>query len=136
MTTLWIGRHSDCQVVLSDLSVSRYHATIVETGDGKFLICDEKSSGGTFLYEDSGWQRISRSLIDENSLLKFGELEISVPELLTKSKVPLKNPVLKQVVSLAGISNLELKPKKERKDVREKYIRDPETGQIVKGRKK
>jgi FHA domain len=45
-TELLIGRHSTCDVVLSDLSVSRRHARLVFR-DGKWVLQDLQSTNGT-----------------------------------------------------------------------------------------
>ena len=44
-----IGRNSDCDIVLDSETVSRYHATIRDIGNGIFTIKDLGSRNGTFI---------------------------------------------------------------------------------------
>lgn len=42
------GRHRDCDVVLEDVTVSRYHAEILRE-DGRYFLVDDGSLNGTYL---------------------------------------------------------------------------------------
>ena len=44
-----IGRHPDCDLVLTDQEASSHHATIEREGDGTFVLRDLKSTNGTFV---------------------------------------------------------------------------------------
>ena len=45
---LTIGRSEDCDVLLSDASVSRHHA-VIESSDDGFIVRDTGSRAGTFV---------------------------------------------------------------------------------------
>ncbi len=44
-----IGRHPDCNLVLTDQEASSHHATIESEADNKFVLRDLKSTNGTFV---------------------------------------------------------------------------------------
>ncbi len=67
-TVLRIGRAADNEVVVSDLSVSRYHAELRRTARGSFEIVDLESHNGTFL----NGQRISAAPVTEDDLIGVG----------------------------------------------------------------
>lgn len=46
--TTSFGRHRDCDVVLEDVTVSRYHADILHEG-GRYVLVDDGSLNGTYL---------------------------------------------------------------------------------------
>lgn len=46
---VYIGRHTDCQVFLPERTVSRQHAVIFATKEGKWMVEDLDSGNGTFL---------------------------------------------------------------------------------------
>ena len=66
-TVLRIGRAGDNDVVVSDLSVSRYHAELRRTARG-FEVIDLESHNGTFL----NGQRISAAPVTEDDLIGVG----------------------------------------------------------------
>jgi ABC-type multidrug transport system ATPase subunit len=66
-TVLRIGRAGDNDVVVSDLSVSRYHAELRRTARG-FQVIDLESHNGTFL----NGQRISAAPVTEDDLIGVG----------------------------------------------------------------
>ncbi len=66
---LRIGRAEDNDIVLSDLSVSRHHAELRNTGDGRYAIVDLDSSNGTFL---NGARVIFTSPVTEQDIIGIG----------------------------------------------------------------
>jgi ABC transport system ATP-binding/permease protein len=67
-TRLRIGRAADNDVVVSDLSVSRYHAELRRTSRGGFEIVDLDSHNGTYL----NGQRITVAPVTETDLIGVG----------------------------------------------------------------
>jgi ABC-type multidrug transport system ATPase subunit/pSer/pThr/pTyr-binding forkhead associated (FHA) protein len=66
---LRIGRQHDNDIVLADLSVSRHHAELRNTGDGSYVIVDLDSSNGTFL---NGSRVIFTSPVTEQDIIGIG----------------------------------------------------------------
>ena len=65
---LRIGRTSDNDLVLSDLSISRHHAELRKTSDGKYQIVDLDSHNGTFV----NGQRVTSATLTEKDILGIG----------------------------------------------------------------
>jgi ABC transport system ATP-binding/permease protein len=65
---LRIGRAADNDVVVSDLSVSRYHAELRRTSRGSYEIVDLDSHNGTYL----NGQRVSVAPVTETDLIGVG----------------------------------------------------------------
>jgi hypothetical protein len=68
MKQIRIGRNQDNDIVIDDSSVSRHHATIVQTTNG-FIICDNNSSNGTFI---NGIRIDDETSLKQNDILKIG----------------------------------------------------------------
>ena len=67
-TLLRIGRAADNQVVVNDLSVSRYHAELRRDPRGGYTIVDLNSHNGTFV----NGQRVSAAPVTERDVLTIG----------------------------------------------------------------
>ena len=65
---LRIGRTSDNDLVLSDLSISRHHAELRKTSDGKYQIVDLGSHNGTFV----NGQRVTSATLTEKDIVGIG----------------------------------------------------------------
>ncbi len=65
---LRIGRATDNEVVVSDLSVSRYHAELRRNSSGRYEIADLGSHNGTFV----NGQRISSAPVNEADIIGIG----------------------------------------------------------------
>jgi pSer/pThr/pTyr-binding forkhead associated (FHA) protein len=63
-----IGRRSDCQLVLHDLSVSRQHASVYLSREG-WVIEDLHSKGGTFINRN----QITRIVLREGDSIQIGK---------------------------------------------------------------
>lgn len=64
-----IGRESDNDIVIADVSVSRYHCTIVKDDNGKIKIYDHDSSNGTFV----NGHKVNKSIeLKENDIVRIG----------------------------------------------------------------
>jgi pSer/pThr/pTyr-binding forkhead associated (FHA) protein len=86
-----IGRDETNDVVLSDPSVSRRHAELVDTGDGTYKLVDSGSSNGTWSMNDDGWSRVTTAEVDADALVKIGDHFTSVTALLTAAGAPPTN---------------------------------------------
>lgn len=67
---LIVGRGSDCDVVLSDLAVSRVHAILMLYG-GRWLILDRKSTNGTRVNGRRIW---GTTVVEPGDRVAFGPL--------------------------------------------------------------
>jgi pSer/pThr/pTyr-binding forkhead associated (FHA) protein len=89
-----IGRARECDIVLADDTVGRYHAELLYAEEGKFFISDCQSTNGTWLRREGRGKevKIHQENIFPNDVLRFGKIIISVNELLdvVKQKITLK----------------------------------------------
>ncbi len=67
-TALRIGRTPDNDLVLEDLEVSRHHAELRKTADGRYVIADVGSHNGTFV----NGRRITSHLLTEDDIVGIG----------------------------------------------------------------
>ena len=107
MTTLIIGRAKDADISISDATVSRRHAELAIAPDGKMVLSDQDSTGGTYLLIGNGWRRISSTPVTAADRVRFAGHETTVEEILAQ----------------AG--------QKSPSGRRKRYERDPETGEII-----
>jgi pSer/pThr/pTyr-binding forkhead associated (FHA) protein len=66
-----IGRKFDNDLVLQDLSISRYHAEIVFENN-KFMLVDKESSGGTFLNN----QKVDKTVLYSGDIISLSSTPI------------------------------------------------------------
>jgi pSer/pThr/pTyr-binding forkhead associated (FHA) protein len=67
-----IGRDANCDLAISDMSVSRRHAQLDRTPDG-WLLSDLSSTNGTRL---NGWRVRGQVPVRPGDLVRFGDLEV------------------------------------------------------------
>lgn len=79
---LVVGRAEACEVVVAHPSVSREHAELRLRSDGSILLVDLDSLNGTFVLEDCGPRKIESEVVSQRALLRLGNIEVSVAELL------------------------------------------------------
>lgn len=73
-TEYTIGRSSSCDIVISNMSISKCHAEFVITSNGRFFLTDRCSSSGTYVLADvDRWERIKQSFIELKQPLMFGD---------------------------------------------------------------
>lgn len=65
-----VGRGSACDLVLSDLTVSRVHAELRREADGGWLIVDLGSLNGTRL---NGWRLVGPARVRSGDEISFGD---------------------------------------------------------------
>lgn len=78
-----IGRSTDCDLVLADMSVSRLHAELELLENNRLLLTDCHSSQGTFVIRGGHEEKIKQQTVSKQDLLKFGNITIPVSEVLT-----------------------------------------------------
>ena len=78
-----IGRSTDCDLVLADLTVSRLHAEIELLENNDLLLSDCQSTRGTSVIRDGNEEKIRQKIILGTDFLRFGDISISVKEVLT-----------------------------------------------------
>ncbi len=78
-----VGRDTDTAITVQHTTVSRLHAEVIPLPDGRLYVTDCASRNGTFINEDGHWRKISQDFASGGARLRFGEVETSVPHLLT-----------------------------------------------------
>jgi pSer/pThr/pTyr-binding forkhead associated (FHA) protein len=111
-----VGRDADCDVPLSNLSVSRKHAAVAETAGG-WVVEDLSSVNGTFLKG----KRVTDAVLSSGDVLRFGEVKAvfrvetkrsessgtgKLLQTLSVKPVRRARPVAVVVATLAGIALL------------------------------
>jgi len=71
---IYIGRHEHSQVFLPDREVSRQHAAIFATREGKWMVEDLESANGTFL----NGKKIHQELLKSGDGLRLGGFAIEI----------------------------------------------------------
>ncbi len=77
-----IGRDKNCDVPIADDSVSRLHAELTVSDGGRLFLTDCQSSNGTSVIREGKPQRIQRGIIFSRDHVQFGDVVISVKDLL------------------------------------------------------
>ena len=78
-----LGRDAAAAITVQHTTVSRLHAEVIPLPDGRLYVTDCASRNGTFINEDGHWRKISQDFVGAGAQLRFGEVETSVPHLLT-----------------------------------------------------
>ena len=78
---LTLGRSTKNRIVLSDPSISSFHATLRKQVDGNWTVEDLGSKNGTYL-DDSG-QRITQAIVASDDPIRFGKHVTTVSRLLS-----------------------------------------------------
>jgi len=127
-----IGRSRTADIVIGpdQNSVSREHAELVQTDDGRYYLTDCDSRFGTFLEEAGGnWKRFRQSYVQKRDKIRLGEYEVSVAELLTMMPDDSEGRPIPQYVFVSDNST------KRESDISElpygPVERDPATGKII-----
>ena len=72
--TVTIGRQ-DCDIVLSNLTISRKHTSVTKKPDGTYLVTDLGSKNGTFV---NGYQITAPIYITESDVIQIGKYEFNI----------------------------------------------------------
>ena len=82
---LFIGRGRDNDVRLAEPTVSRRHAELVVTEDGRYHLTDCASAHGTQVLRDGQWKAVRQAFVVEDDELRFGEHRTGLQELLAQA---------------------------------------------------
>jgi pSer/pThr/pTyr-binding forkhead associated (FHA) protein len=80
VSVLRIGRGDDCEMILSDKSVSRRHAELFISRSGRMYLLDCNSSYGTFLISGGLKKKIRQNEISVGDDICFGQFEITAQD--------------------------------------------------------
>ena len=72
MQVIVIGRERDCNIILSDVKISRHHAQLVNDG-GKVTICDLNSKNGTYV---NGVRIFQPKMLNSGDIVMLGGVSI------------------------------------------------------------
>ena len=89
-----LGRHSECDIVLSGNGVSRKHARLISC-NGQIFIEDQGSTAGTFLNNEKVTEMTA---VKDGDIIKIADYEIVLSE---ESEKPVSIPVIQQPVTTA-----------------------------------
>ncbi len=88
LATYRIGRDKNCEVVLSDRSVSRQHAELVVSKSGKFYLTDCKSHNGTFVGRGGKWVPVVQDFVEPDEVLLIGRHQSTAAQLMASARSP------------------------------------------------
>lgn len=77
-----IGRADTNDVVLTDPTVSREHAELVELGAGRFQVRDLGSTYGLSIREGAEWRKVTEAELGAEAPLRIGDYETTVADLV------------------------------------------------------
>jgi pSer/pThr/pTyr-binding forkhead associated (FHA) protein len=84
LNSITIGRSKQCDIVLENESVSRFHARIEQAQDGLPMVIDEYSHNGTWLCRNGQWIRLRNARLGKRDRVRFGDLELDRSMILAK----------------------------------------------------
>lgn len=82
--TAFVGRSRSSDIHLTDRTVSRLHAELTLADDGGIYVTDCGSRYGTQVRTRSGWMPVRQRFVRTNDVLRLGDFEIAVGELLAR----------------------------------------------------
>lgn len=83
MTTYRIGRHRENDVAIDDATISRHHAEITVTEDGRFRLADLGSTNGTYVRQEGEWTEIESAYVEPDEIIMLGDYATTPAELLS-----------------------------------------------------
>lgn len=105
---LSVGRTKENDLMIDDVSVSKYHASLLMNAEGKYFVADTGSTNGTFV----NGQRISYGKavrIRENDAVRFGAVEVNL-DLSQKPQKPEPAPTESYTVGGLEFTNRREEP--------------------------
>lgn len=118
MKAFLIGRAPECDIVVTDPTVSRHHAELIPNSERDFLLVDCASTSGTYVQRSGEWRHVTTMRVAPDDRVKLGDHETSIGMLLAH---------LGQAAGRSGGSDA---PTADRKG-RQHPERNPETGEIM-----
>ena len=82
MAVYKIGRSPKSDIIMTDGSVSRAHAELIETGDGRFSLLDLDSTYGTFIMREGEGRKIKKAVIGADEPVMLGKHETTPSRML------------------------------------------------------
>lgn len=82
-----IGRQ-DAEIKIDDPGVSKQHAELVATTDGRFYLTDCGSTSGTHVHRDGDWCRIQQDFVRPEEKILLGRRTFTPPQLLALIQSP------------------------------------------------
>ena len=111
-----IGRSTDCDLVLADMTVSRLHAELELLENNRLLLTDCHSSQGTFVIRCGHEEKVKQQTVSKHDQLRFGNIKIPVSEILTATHLYEQDaPVVeveKPVQKIKASGNMNQEPNK------------------------
>jgi len=124
-----VGRSATAAITIPHETVSRLHAEVIPLPDGRVYITDCASRNGTFICDAGAgeqWREVGQDFADAGARVRFGEVEMTVPHLLT------------EIARLQGTGAANGPPagqpgahQAEKLDASHGVVRNPETGEPV-----
>lgn len=103
-TKITIGRDPNCDVPLTDSSVSRLHAELIITDVGQLMLRDCRSSNGTILIRGAARQQVQEEVVYPSDRVQFGRVPLYVSDLLAKADVHIGQATAAQPAAPAAVA--------------------------------
>lgn len=85
INTYSIGRSNTADIQLSDPGISRIHAELTVTEDGRYYLVDANSTAGTFIRRLDDWIDLTQGFVTISDTLSLGKSRIAVSEIIQKA---------------------------------------------------
>ena len=100
------GREADVRLGDADQGVSRIHAELLITADGRLFLTDCFSTNGTFLPQGNHWRPFRQGYVNSNTRVRFGTCEVCVADIVDRlevdpSRAVRRNPATGEIVRVA-----------------------------------
>jgi len=106
MECIRVGRSSDNDIVLNNVTVSRRHAEVRCRPDGLYDVIDLDSTVGSYVLENGEWVQFSQVTVEPHEPLRLGEHKVTIARLLgggdPRSRVT--GPTQKDVESVSRLA--------------------------------
>jgi pSer/pThr/pTyr-binding forkhead associated (FHA) protein len=101
-----VGRSSENDIVLNNVTVSRRHAEVRCREDGLYDVIDLDSTVGSFVLENGEWVQFAQVTVEADEPIRLGEHKATIARLLSGGD-PLSRvtgPTLKDVPELERLA--------------------------------